>query len=79
MAWFFKKKDKEKKDKQSLLLKNTLIEQILSLESPMQLSTKDITKITQDLVVSQCLLSRKAPVLKKKAIIHAKEEKHTEI
>lgn len=79
MAWFFKKKDKEKKDKQTLLLKNTLIEQILSLESPMQLSTKDITKITQDLVVSQCLLSRKAPVLKKKAIINAKEEKHKEI
>lgn len=79
MAWFFKKKDKEKKDKQTLLLKNTLIEQILSLEPPMQLSTKDITKITQDLVVSQCLLSRKAPVLKKKAIINAKEEKHKEI
>ena len=79
MAWFFKKKDKEKKNKQTLLLKNTLIEQILSLESPMQLSTKDITKITQDLVVSQCLLSRKAPVLKKKAIINAKEEKHKEI
>lgn len=79
MAWFFKKKDKEKKDKQTLLLKNTLIEQILSLESPMQLSTKDITKITQDLVVSQCLLSRKAPVLKKKVIINAKEEKHKEI
>ena len=79
MAWFFKKKDKEKKDKQTLLLKNTLIEQILSLESPMQLSTKDITKITQDLVVSQCLLSRKAPVIKKKAIINAKEEKHKEI
>lgn len=79
MAWFFKKKDKKKKDKQTLLLKNTLIEQILSLESPMQLSTKDITKITQDLVVSQCLLSRKAPVLKKKAIINAKEEKHKEI
>lgn len=79
MAWFFKKKDKEKKDKQTLLLKNTLIEQILSLESPMQLSTKDIAKITQDLVVSQCLLSRKAPVLKKKAIINAKEEKHKEI
>lgn len=79
MAWFFKKKNKEKKDKQTLLLKNTLIEQILSLESPMQLSTKDITKITQDLVVSQCLLSRKAPVLKKKAIINAKEEKHKEI
>ena len=79
MAWFFKKKDKEKKDRQTLLLKNTLIEQILSLESPMQLSTKDITKITQDLVVSQCLLSRKAPVLKKKAIINAKEEKHKEI
>ena len=79
MSWYFKKKDKEKKDKQTLLLKNTLIEQILSLEPPMQLSTKDITKITQDLVVSQCLLSRKAPVLKKKAIINAKEEKHKEI
>ena len=79
MAWFFKKKDKEKKDKQTLLLKNTLIEQLLSLESPMQLSTEDITKITQDLVVSQCLLSRKAPVLKKKLIINAKDEKHKEV